>query len=223
MYKLLSFPLTEDMPVFGDNPPVRIKVRSSHENGDLYDQYIVETANHNGTHIDAPRHFNPDGARIADLPVNNFIFHSPVVIDLPKGDGELITGSDLEGLSANFENADLLLIRTGFGKLREIDPARYKGKNPGFHPSAATYLMENSPHLRAIGMDLVSATSATHISEGIQFHQLILGCGRKDKRAILLIEDVNLNQELDGLGKVTALPLLVEGVDSGPCTIVGEF
>ncbi|MBF7082775.1 cyclase family protein [Desulfallas sp. Bu1-1] len=223
MYKLLSYPMSKRMPLFANNPQMKIWPESSMENGDPYEQFFIETVNHNGTHIDAPRHFNPRGARIAELPIENFVFHHPVVIDLPKGKGELIKAADLEPLADSIANADLLLIRTGFGKIRDYDPHVYGNENPGFHPSAAEFFLENLPVLKAIGMDFPSATSALHISEGIAFHQIILGKNATDGRAILLIEDVNLNQDLSGLRRVYALPLLIEGIDSAPCTILGEF
>jgi arylformamidase len=37
------------------------------------------------------------------------------------------------------------------------------------------------------------------------------------------LEDVNLRGALRGLERVYAIPLIIQGVDSSPCTIVAEL
>lgn len=39
----------------------------------------------------------------------------------------------------------------------------------------------------------------------------------------LLIEDMNLSFDLSPLRELWIMPWLVEGIDSGPCTVVGLF
>ncbi|MCP1184242.1 cyclase family protein [Paenibacillus sp. 1781tsa1] len=218
---LLSYPLSVNTPVYKDNPPVEIQQQSSIAQGDPYNQFIITSLNHSGTHIDGPWHFNPKGKKLSELPFDDFIFHYPTILDIPKSDDELITKADLEPYEHLIASSDLLLIRTGFGKLRSSDPVRYSDHNPGFAASAASYLMVFDS-LRAIGMDMISAGSSLHEDEAIAFHQKILGKDRVDGKFILVIEDMNLNQDLSDIGVVYAVPLFIEGVDSSFSTIFTE-
>ncbi|WP_339783931.1 cyclase family protein [Paenibacillus sp. FSL R7-0313] len=218
---LLSYPLSVNTPVYKDNPPVEIQQQSSIDQGDLYNQFIITSLDHNGTHIDGPWHFNPQGLKISEIPIDYFIFTHPTILDIPKGDDELITKADLEPYEHQIAGSDLLLIRTGFGNFRSSDPVRYSDHNPGFAADAASYLMVFDS-LRAVGMDMISSGSVIHVDEAITFHQIILGKGRVDGKFILLIEDMNLNHDLSGIEKVYAVPLYIEGVDSSFSTVFTE-
>ncbi|WP_342555972.1 cyclase family protein [Paenibacillus sp. FSL R7-0652] len=218
---LLSYPLGVHTPVYKDNPPVVIEQQSSIDQGDPYNQFIISSLNHNGTHIDAPWHFNPKGRKISEIPIDEFIFTHPVIIDIPKRDDELITKADLVPYEHQIAGADLLLIRTGFGSIRSSDPERYANHNPGLSASAAQYLMIFDS-LRAIGIDMISAGAANHPEEAVAFHQTILGKGRVDGRYVMVIEDLNLNQDLSNIHKVYAIPLYIEGVDSSFATVFTE-
>ncbi|WKL01789.1 cyclase family protein [Paenibacillus amylolyticus] len=218
---LLSYPLSVNTPVYKDNPPVEIQQQSSIDQGDLYNQFIITSLDHNGTHIDGPWHFNPQGLKISEIPIDYFIFTHPTILDIPKGDDELITKADLEPYEHQIAGSDLLLIRTGPGNFRSSDPVRYSDHNPGFAADAASYLMVFDS-LRAVGMDMISSGSVIHVDEAITFHQIMLGKGRVDGKFILLIEDMNLNHDLSGIEKVYAVPLYIEGVDSSFSTVFTE-
>lgn len=218
---LLSYPLSVNTPVYKDNPPVEIEQQSSIDQGDLYNQFIITSLDHNGTHIDGPWHFNPQGLKISEIPIDYFISTHPTILDIPKGDDELITKADLEPYVHQIAGSDLLLIRTGFGNFRSSDPVRYSDHNPGFAADAASYLMVFDS-LRAVGMDMISSGSVIHVDEAITFHQIMLGKGRVDGKFILLIEDMNLNHDLSGIEKVYAVPLYIEGVDSSFSTVFTE-
>ncbi|MCL6658719.1 cyclase family protein [Paenibacillus amylolyticus] len=218
---LLSYPLSVNTPVYKDNPPVEIQQQSSIDQGDLYNQFIITSLDHNGTHIDGPWHFNPQGLKISEIPIDYFIFTHPTILDIPKDDDELITKADLEPYEHQIAGSDLLLIRTGFGNFRSSDSVRYSDHNPGFAADAANYLMVFDS-LRAVGMDMISSGSVIHVDEAITFHQIMLGKGRVDGKFILLIEDMNLNHDLSEIEKIYAVPLYIEGVDSSFSTVFTE-
>jgi hypothetical protein len=49
-------------------------------------------------------------------------------------------------------------------------------------------------------------------------HNVVLGgAGRR----FLIVEDMDLEHDLAGLSEVWLAPLLIEGTDSGPCTVFG--
>lgn len=56
----------------GDPVPTRKQLQSI-ERGDLYNLTEFSMCAHNGTHIDAPRHFIKDGKSVSELPLNAFV------------------------------------------------------------------------------------------------------------------------------------------------------
>jgi len=218
--RLLSYTLSESTPTYADNPKVQIKPMSLIEEGGVANWFLVSTINHNGTHLDAPWHFNPEGAKVTDLGPEWFVYSSPVLVDVPKDDDELIYDKDLIVHENVIRHADLLLVRTGYGaRVRDSDPERYGRKAPGFHPSAARYLKQFT-QLRAVGMDLPSAGAPNFPEEAAEFHRIALGA-KEGSGFFLIIEDMRLDPDLDQseLKKVIMAPLLLENLDGAPVTV----
>ena len=230
MFTLLSHPLGPNTPTFGDNPPVELAVASSIAKGGVANWLELKTINHNGTHIDAPYHFSRKGKRLTDLDINELVFKAPVIVDIPKADGQLITADDLRQHDEAMAEADLLLLRTGWGaRHRSTDPARYGRRAPGFAASAGYHLLNEQPSLRAVAMDLPSAASPVNgqpNDEGLEFHRIVLGTYRNpNERYLLLIEDVRIEPNLDvtQLERIIVAPLWLEAADAAPATILAEL
>jgi kynurenine formamidase len=178
--------------------------------------------NHIGTHFDAPEHFIPGGARIGELPLERFVFERPLLLDIPKGKGELIRAADLEPREGDIAGADLLLLRTGFSRYRREEPGLYESAGPGIGPDCAEYLVSSFKGLRSLGIDFVSVGSYLDRAGGTLTHRTLLG-GREG-HFVCPIEDMNLDGLAPGgLRRVFALPLMVEGVDSAPVTVLAEL
>lgn len=221
--RLLSYSLGPSTPTFLDNPPVVVRQVSSIAEGGVANWFEITTINHNGTHLDAPWHYWQEGPHLTDLPLDAFVFSSPLLLDVPKDDGEMISAADLTPYAEEFEQADIVLIRTGFSRHRANDPIRYGRRAPGFHPDAADILLASSSKLRAVAMDFPSASSPLHLDEGNAFHQEVLGASGRG-RYLLLIEDVFLDADLvqEDLRRVLVLPLFLTDLDAAPCTILAE-
>jgi kynurenine formamidase len=184
----------------------------------------VTTQNHVSTHVDGPWHFNPNGRRITEIDPGEFFFESPRLLDLARTDDELITEADLRPHADEIAGADMLLIRTGYGRRwRSADPERYSHHGPGFAVSAGEYLMREQPSLRALVLDFISAASPTHAAEGNEFHRIMLGRHRED-RYVFLVEDARLDPDLSqaDLGRAIVAPLLLQDQDGGPVTLFAE-
>jgi len=114
---------------------------------------------------------------------------------------------------------DMLVIKTGFCRLREKDI--YWKKNPGFTPGLATFLRERFPHLRVFGFDLISLSSFAHMEAGHEAHKAFLD----HPNPILLLEDMDLSI-IDNnvkLKQVIVSPLVVEDADGAPCTVFYQY
>jgi kynurenine formamidase len=220
--RLLSHPLSPSTPTYPGTPGVSIEPASRIERGDVSNWFVVTMQNHAATHVDGPWHFNPHGRRITDIDPSEFLFRRPVVIDIPKGDDEAVTGEDLAAREAELAGADLILLRTGYGaRWRRAEPERYRLHSPGFLGSAGRFMVDRLPDLRAVAMDFLSAASLAHEQEGVEFHRICLG-RRAEDRYIFLVEDTRIDADLTPaeLGWVVMAPILFEGQDGGPVTLL---
>lgn len=220
-YQLLSYPLDVKDPGFPGEPTLTYDTCTSTEKGDVYNSAIIHLFNHFGTHFDAPKHFNPNGLSITELPLTHFIYEKPLLIDVPKSAGSLIEPEDLAPYLAQIKKADCLLIRTGLEQLRSDSPQQYAENGGAVSIQAAKYLIDHASNLKAIGFDFISLASPANPEHGVEAHQIMLGMYKEN--FICIIEDMKLSQ-LDSktLKRVLAMPLLVKGIDSAQVTILAE-
>lgn len=216
MITLLSHHLSESTPAFAGGPPLKIHGLKEIKNGDSSNSYIITMQNHLGTHIDAPRHFDPNGKSITSFHIDSFIFTRPMLINIQKGPLGSIEVSDLEPHRDIISAADILLIRTGFQEYRS-DTQKYSFTNPSISIEAAKYLT-TFQNLRALGLDTISAACPERREEGRTTHRLLL----KD-RDFFIVEDMDLKQYPTDCKRMLIIPIFIEGVDSSPCTILAEF
>jgi kynurenine formamidase len=221
MYYRLSYISTLDSPVFPGETKYELLPNLSIDKGDVANNFRFTINNHFGTHMDAPKHFNNEGLPITALPLESFIFESPQLIDVPKGEKEFITADDLKTHAEKIKSADLLLIRTGFAKIRITNPDRYAGKGPAVGVDSAQYLIENFPSLKAIALDIISVGTYDFPKEAEKAHQYLLG--KFTEKFICIIEDACF-EEIAGkhLKRVIASPILVQGLDSAPVMVIAE-
>lgn len=224
MFRLLSYPLTENAPVWPGNPPAaQTEPFESITAGGVANTTVLHLFSHSGTHLDAPKHFNDAGPAAAALPIDNYIFFAPYVLDVPKSGDEMIYREELEPHEAAIAAADLVFLNTGWSEKRHTAPEQYVMENPMVHPEAARYLMETFPGLRAVAIDAPSVGAPNHIPETVETHQILTGQGREDCRFILIFEDLRIDADLGQAKRIYAWPLFIEGSDGSPCTIVAEF
>lgn len=218
MYLELSYHLNTSTPIAPGVPPIEFQHHYSMDRGDVSNLFVLKFSNHTGTHIDAPLHFVRDGIPISQFGLRDFVFDSPLCVDLPVGDGEIFRPSHFELHAAAIANCDLLLLRTGYARVRRTDASRYRLFAPGMSVEGAQYITQTFPQLRALGLDTISLACMQHLEEGLEAHRVLLG---GNGRRFLIIEDMNLDHDLSQLKQVLAFPLFIDGVDSAPCTVVG--
>ncbi|HEY8438560.1 MAG TPA: cyclase family protein [Candidatus Limnocylindrales bacterium] len=222
-FVVLSHPLRPDSAVWPTNPPAAaVELQESIARGDPDNAARLALYSHSGTHVDTPWHFNPDGPAASQLPIESFVFDAPRVIDVAAGERALIGAEALAPHADVVAEADLLMIRTGWGANRETEPKRFAAEGPMLHPDAARWLIGH-PRLRAIATDAVSIGAIWNLPQTVETHHVLTGVGRTDGRFVLIYEDVRLIPEVGEAVRVFAWPLFIEGSDGSPITMVAEL
>jgi len=198
------------------------------EGGFYYTAYDIATAEHGGTHLDAPIHFH-EGRDTADQVPLERLAGPAVVIDISKAaaaDADcLLSATDLEAWEAEhgrIEAGVIVLVRTGWAA-RWPDAERYLGTArkgaeavpllhfPGIGADAARVLVERG--VGAVGLDTASVDRGQ--STGFMTHRILYEAN------IPGFENVADLSGLPARGAfVVALPMKIGGGSGGPLRIV---
>lgn len=212
----LSHEISTNTPLYGGANNLAILPASKISDGASANSLNLELPNHSGTHIDVPRHFFDDGPTVSDYPADFWIFRTPQVVEVQAEANSLITP---EGIAEKVEiTTDLLLLRTGFEKLR-LQPDYWKF-NPGIAATTAKLLRFDFPHIRAVGIDTISITARAHRQEGRTAHRIFLN-NNYTSPPIVLIEDMLLSSYQPWISNVIVSPLRIAGADGAPVTVLG--
>jgi kynurenine formamidase len=221
-YRILSYPIDENTPLYGSTPKPIINPYREISKGDGSNSCIITIHNHTGTHVDAPRHFIPDGKAISDYAFDDLIFNNPLLIECPKEPGELIEHGDI--FTQELEGVDCLLLHTGFSQIRDRDKELYRTQNPGIAPEVISLLRKEFPAIRCICIDSISISSFVHRERGREAHTAAFIRREGFGEPLLLLEDMALNtlSAKDKLRKVVVIPWQISGIDSAPCVVLVE-
>lgn len=201
-YYDLSMPLSESTPVYpGDSAP-SIKEVVDNEQGYILNS-TASLSLHNGTHVDAPKHFVQGGASIDFYPPSRFASRGVLV----KAAGEKTIQKEL------FQQTEILRGDAVLVWTNHSDKARFNDyfqTNPVISEEAAQYLAEKKPSL--VGIDSFSVDNLPY-----PVHKLLLS------NDVLIIENLaNLKQLAGKQFKFLAFPLKLEGAEASPCRAVAE-
>jgi kynurenine formamidase len=183
------------------------------------------TAEHGGTHIDAPIHFAQGRPTVDRIPLERLVGQAVVVDVTASADADAayqVTVADIEQAEARDGRipADaIVLLRTGFSR-RWPDAAGYLGtaergadavarlRFPGLHPEAARWLAENR-QIRAVGIDTASIDHGP--STQYESHRILF------EREIPAFENLANLERLPTRGAVVvALPMKIGGGSGAP-------
>ena len=224
----LSYPFGPEEPKWPTNPNDSVVLDLSTTRGDICNTSTICHHMHNGTHVDAPRHFDPNGRTIDQIPAEDFLYEHPLLLYIPKGKSGRVLVEDLKPYEAQLREADILLIYSGYADLRATEPKRFIDDFPCFSKAAAVYLREAFPKLKAIAMDFLSVDSCvTAVEEGHPSHHALLDQNEAHpQRTLLLFEDVN-TKKLFEYGqtprRIYAFPIRYRGLEAAPISMVAEF
>ena len=163
----LSQPLNEQVSFWPYYPPFEVKyIKRKAEHG-VNAQYI-QTSNHMGTHLDAPRHFVTNGMTIDEIPVE-WLCGPGVIVNLSDEMDELAiyTPKMIED-RVEVKKGDLLFLHTGWEKHAQFgsepDEEKYIHRHPGAHPDMVPWLLEKEIHIW--GVDCISTDHPMNLPIG---------------------------------------------------------
>ncbi len=202
------------------------------EAGFYYESYQISTAEHGGTHLDAPIHFSEGQQSTEKIPLDRLIGPAKVVDVSEQALGNadyLVTIEDITAWEAEhgvLNDGDILLVRTGYGQFWP-DPERYLGTSlrgpegvanlhfPGLHPDAAKWLVENRK-IDAFGIDTASIDYGQ--STLYETHQTLFAAN------IPAFENVANMDQMPATGaEVIALPMKIRNGSGGPLRIIARL
>jgi len=165
---------------------------------------------HNGSHVESGYHFDPDGQKIDEVPLEIFTGRA-VVADLShKGDLEPVRAEDLDkAVAGHWRPGDRLLVRTDHPR-RHLGADHYWEVAPYLTPSAADWAVANAAAL--VGMDCVTEKPG---ERDFPVHRRLLEAG------IPLLENLtNLDALTEPVVWLVALPIKVSDVEAAPVRAV---
>ena len=176
----------------GDPMPEKKELKSM-EKGEVYNLTAFSMCAHNGTHIDAPRHFIQGGKTVDEISMDAFIGmayvaeHSGVVTD--NDATEIIANAKKQ----NMEAAKRILIKG------EVEVSL---EAANVFASSNILLLGNEP--QSVGPQ--NAPMAVHLA--------LLSAD------VILLEGIRLAEVSEGIYFLNAVPLNLAGADGSPCRAV---
>ena len=198
------------MPIYpGDPSPSFEKYSTLQKNGVNLTKLTM--GSHTGTHLDAPKHFIPDGIGIDQIPPDRLIGEAYVADLSEKPIGSGITSQDLEReLDGKVVKDDILVVYTGCSE-HWGDVAITRGYTY-LTADAAGYLV--SKRVRAVGIDFLSVEKFD--SPEPLTHKTLL------RNGIFIIESLSkaVKQFVGKRILVICMPIKLQDGDGAPARVV---
>lgn len=198
------------------------------EGGYYYSAYQFSSAEHGGTHIDAPIHFAAGKQTVDEIPLERLTGPAIVINVQDSVAGYIdyqISITDFQNWEKEYgpiPDGSIILLNTGFSR-HWPDKNKYLGTAergpsavallhfPGLHPEAAKWLVEQRS-IRAIGLDTPSIDYGR--SSDFMSHRILFASN------IPAFENLAGLDQLPSRGAyIVALPMKIKGGSGGPLRI----
>ncbi len=208
----LTVPMGKELPSFPGYPGFEYEQWGGHDKdgGALMHYYSANT--HQGTHIDAPFHFIPDGRTVDELTFEELVGPAKV-IDLRKYKGESITANILDSHANEIEKKDKVVMVTG-----DVDDKFFTGN---FFKEASDITLDAAEWLIEREVELIVNDFLTEAVPGEPdrpVHKALLGAD------IPVVEYICNIEEIAGYESIWigCFPMLVKGFEGTPTRVVAR-
>ena len=206
----ITFPISNETPVYEGDPKVNIETAHSIKKGDAANVTSLCCGAHTATHVDAPNHFIEGTRRVHELELEKLIGNCRVVeLD------ENVMAVEPQHLG-NLENVERILFKTRNSQFWNEPEKGFRKDFTYISPEAAKVLAD--AEIKLVGIDYLSVEKfgstdfATHIT--------LL------EKEIVIIEGLDLREVSAGDYELICLPLKIisETGDGAPArTILREL
>lgn len=224
MFIEMSYPISLDIPIFPGSPIEEFIPFMRISKGDVCNSTTVSHFLHSGTHVDFPYHFDIQGKTGEQIPVEDFCYTKPLIIQKTLKKGGLVQPKDLKVYGESLHKADILLICTGYFSSRH-DRNVYMDDFPSLSVEVARLIREDLLNLKAIAIDTLSVESSTlgPLQNNI-VHKTLLASNIHANRPVLIFEDVNIGAILQRkIKRILAFPIRLVGLDAAPVSMIAEL
>ncbi|WP_238323416.1 cyclase family protein [Planococcus antarcticus] len=192
----ISMELSDMTPEWPGDAPFSYELSVTKQQSGSVNIGKLQTSTHIGTHVDAPFHYDEQGLKVHELPLDIYLSKAQVM-DVSGFDK--ISSSDLEPLG---EGVTALLLKT----LAWKDRYEFPGKWPVFDDSIAEWMADNK--VRLLGVDVPSVDPET--SKELPMHQAM------NRHQRFILEGIVLDDVAEGVYQLAALPLKIKGAEGSP-------
>ena len=202
----ITFPISENVPVYAGDPSVKIEVATSIANGDHANVSKICCGAHTATHVDAPNHFIYGTRRVHELELEKLIGNCRVVrIDDAVAEIEPEHIGDLE-------NTERILFKTKNSAFWNEPEKGFRTDFTSISPAAARVLADAG--LKLVGIDYLSVEKFG--SDDFATHITLL------EKEIVIIEGLDLRAVEAGDYELICLPLKIvsETGDGAPARAI---
>lgn len=206
----LSLPLHEGMQTFPSHwhPFVEITQLGRHGIEDRETRKLV-LGTHTGTHIDAPRHFIPDGATVDQIPLEQ-INGTAQLLDF--SDVPARSGIDSKMVEKALDGRECERVLFRFDGCKRLGSMSYYNDQPWLTEDAASWLVDNG--CRLIGLDVAmpdNPENGRSSDNDSPNHKILLGNG-----TIILEYLTNLAEIGAETFELVVAPLKIREGDGAP-------
>ncbi|WP_053219972.1 arylformamidase [Virgibacillus senegalensis] len=194
-------PLSDNIAHWPGDKPFSYRLAHTIEQTGSVNIGQISSSCHIGTHIDAPFHFDNDGERVLDLPIDTYIGPARV-IDVSNTD--MIDAASLAG--HQLDGVKRLLLHTSLPN----NPKRFPGKMPSIDPDIGPYLKRLG--VKLLGVDLPSVDAVE--SKELAVHHALY------ENDVYILENLMLDHVDPGDYELIALPLAIAEADGSPVRAV---
>ncbi len=196
----ISMALNAQTPEWPGDVPFKYRLSVTQEQSGSVNIGELSTSTHMGTHIDAPFHYDENGLKVEELPLEIYLTTAQVV------DVFGIDKIRVEDLPEIEDGVEAVLLHTGTWQDRSIFPSTW----PEFDTAIAAWMADKN--IRLLGVDVPSVDPQT--SKELPMHHAM----NQAKRYIL--EGIVLDGVPNGVYQLAALPLKITGADGSPVRAV---
>ncbi len=200
--------------------PVERTLVRDHARGDLFQVTRLTLTTHGFTHVDAPRHYFPDGATTSQLPLEATVGEAAVIDLRDVRPNEPIGAERLAARAGHLRAGDVALLSTGWDRWHGLDEEAFWREAPWLERDAALWLLARK--IKALAVDFPQDRVIRDLLDGIVrpieehvTHDVLL------RRGVILIEYLRNTAELDRPRVLfCCLPLALPECDGAPARAV---